>query len=223
MKIKTIIQLLLIPLPWVLRRFVLIRLCNWEISGSARIGFSFISAAKVSLKDGSRVGHLNFISGLDELALGQNSTIGNLNWVTGGLKTTSVRKSRKGKPTRALYLRDESAITNRHYIDCTDILAIGSFSTFAGVRSQVLTHAIDLVRCELSTAPVIIGDYTFIGSGCIILPGASLPSFSILGAGSVLRKSHDESWTLYAGNPARPIRLIDRGDKYFSRNRGAIG
>lgn len=57
---------------------------------------------------------------------------------------------------------------------------------------------------------VIIGKYCWIGMGAIILPGVELGDFTIVGAGSVVTKSHTEGYCVIAGNPARVIKLLEK-------------
>jgi acetyltransferase-like isoleucine patch superfamily enzyme len=47
------------------------------------------------------------------------------------------------------------------------------------------------------------------GANCTILPGITLAQGSILCAGSLLNKD-TKPWTIYAGNPARPISQRDK-------------
>lgn len=54
--------------------------------------------------------------------------------------------------------------------------------------------------------PVTIGDDVWIGTRSIILPGVTVGSHSIIGAGSVVTKDIPE-WAIVAGNPARLIRM----------------
>ena len=42
-----------------------------------------------------------------------------------------------------------------------------------------------------------------------MLPGASLPDYSVLGAGAVLNKEMSESGMVYAGVPAEPKKKIN--------------
>lgn len=49
--------------------------------------------------------------------------------------------------------------------------------------------------------PVVIGDDVWIGGHVIILPGVTIGSHSIIGAGSVVTKDIPE-WVVAAGNPA---------------------
>src|SRR5437868_8292114 len=62
-----------------------------------------------------------------------------------------------------LILHAHAAVTNRHIIDCTDLVTVGRFTTFAGFRSQFL-YALDrpYVGRQLS-APVSLGESSFVG------------------------------------------------------------
>ena len=58
---------------------------------------------------------------------------------------------------------------------------------------------------RFKTAPVIFENFANVGAGAIILPGVTLRAGSVVGAGAVITKD-TEPWTIYAGNPARPIK-----------------
>ena len=121
-----------------------------------------------------------------------------------------------------MILGSQSAITHRHIIDCTNAVHIGEFTTLAGYRSQILTHSIDLMDCRQSSAPVRIGDYCFIGTDCVLLGGSALPSYSALGAKSLLNKAYDQTYSLYAGVPAKPVKSLEPEMKYFQREVGFV-
>ncbi|MBU6997461.1 MAG: acyltransferase [Theionarchaea archaeon] len=70
-------------------------------------------------------------------------------------------------------------------------------------------------RASMTKGRIVIGDNTFIGIGCIILPGVSIGSNVIVGAGSVVRDSIPDS-VVAAGNPARVISSLER---YMSKER----
>jgi acetyltransferase-like isoleucine patch superfamily enzyme len=70
--------------------------------------------------------------------------------------------------------------------------------------------------------PIIIGDYTFVGTNVVVLGGSTLPDYTILGAKSLLNKSYNEEWKLYAGVPARPIAKVPKTAQYFSRTEGFV-
>lgn len=55
---------------------------------------------------------------------------------------------------------------------------------------------------------IVIGDYSYIGEGCMIMAGVSIGSNVIIGAGSVVTKSVPDGY-MVAGNPARYIGQTD--------------
>jgi len=61
-------------------------------------------------------------------------------------------------------------------------------------------------------APVAIGDGCFIGVGAAILPGVSLGRGCVVGPNTVVTRSFEAN-TVLLGNPARPIRMYDRGKR----------
>jgi maltose O-acetyltransferase len=88
---------------------------------------------------------------------------------------------------------------------------IGSFSLF-GPAVQVYTamHPMDaaLRRKQEYGKPVEIGADVWIGGGAIILPGVTIGSRAVIGAGSVVTRDVPED-VFAAGNPCRVIREIE--------------
>lgn len=149
------------------------------------------------------------------------ATISHLNWFTAFPTWRSdffsgIRRS------AALLLGPHATITSRHLIDCTDTVTIGEYALVAGYRSQILTHSIDLGKNRQDCAPIEIGRYCFIGSGVIILKAASVPDYSVVGAGSVYRDRFSESHWLYSGVPAVPVKQLDHMTRFFSRTYGTV-
>ena len=62
--------------------------------------------------------------------------------------------------------------------------------------------------CKTQTAPVIIGDNVWIGGGAILLPGVTIGSNTVIGAGSVVTKDIPSD-VIACGNPCRVIRKND--------------
>jgi acetyltransferase-like isoleucine patch superfamily enzyme len=170
----------------------------------------------------STIGTLTVCKGLKFLHLKQNSSIGRANWITGSPLGHQRHYRHQHDRRPELIVGEHSAITNRHLIDCTNSVTIGAFTTFAGFRSQILTHSIELENCRQSSAPVTIGDYSFIGTDCVLLGGSSLPDHSVLGAKSLLNKQYSEPFWLYAGNPARPVDRLSEDMGYFKRQVGFV-
>jgi acetyltransferase-like isoleucine patch superfamily enzyme len=172
---------------------------------------------------GSRIDHFTVAVNLDSLQMGENSSIGRSNWITGFPTGTDSRHFAHQPERRAeLLLGDHAAITKNHHIDCTNHISIGPYSTIAGYRSQLLSHSIDLQRSRQHSEPIIIGAYCFIGTNSVILGGSMLPDYSVLGALSMLNMPHSEPCSLYVGQPARRVKQIDPSAAYFTRSRGFV-
>lgn len=216
------LQCFLFVFPWPVRRLMLKLCLGYKLARTSRIGFSIIHAQDVVLGDYASIGHLSFVWGLERFVLGVHSHIGNLNWVSGFPRGEMTFF--RDEPVRAseLLLEEHSAITNRHHIDCANSVCIGRYATFAGAHSQILTHSVDFKNCKQSSQPVVIGEYCFVGTGCVLLKGARLANYCILGAGSVLRTADAEEYCLWSGVPAQKIRALAHDWKYFSRIEGYV-
>lgn len=176
------------------------------------------------MDENSYIGSLNVAIHLDSIFMGKNAIISRSNWIT-GFKTNSNSqhfKHQKGERRSELRLGNDSAITKHHHIDCTNLVEIGNYVTIAGYYSQILTHSINIENNIQDSKQVIIGDYTFVGTNSVILGGAQLPPYSILGAKSLLNKKYSQQYTLYGGNPAKPIKTISSEAKYFKRTEGFV-
>jgi acetyltransferase-like isoleucine patch superfamily enzyme len=215
-------QIFLFLFPWRPRRRILELLFAYHIDPMAKIGYSVVLTKHLVMKPCSRIGHLNFIRNLASLSMGEYGRIGNLNWITAFPKGGGNHFLEEVNRDPSLTIGAHSALTHRHLIDCTDRVSIGEFTTVAGWNTQILTHAIDLVRSRQGCAPVTIGNYCFVGSRALILKGARLPDRSVLGAGSVLTRPMGVAEKVYVGNPAVPVRSITREGKYFSRDEGFV-
>ncbi len=200
----------------------MIKVFGYRIHPTSRVGFSLILARDVILEEGAQIGHLNLCKGLDLLHLSAHSMIGNLNWITGFPTGPSPHFAHQTDRQPSLILGPHAAISNRHLLDCTARVAIGAYSIFAGFRSQILTHSVDLEHACQSAAPVEIGEYSFVGTDCVLLGGSALPNRSILAAKSLLNKKHTEELTLYGGVPAKPIKPVPATWAYFHRSTGFI-
>ena len=87
---------------------------------------------------------------------------------------------------------------------------IGSFTLF-GPSVQILTpmHPMNAEqrRREEFGKPVTIGEDVWVGGGAIILPGVTIGSRSVIGAGSIVTRDVPDG-VFAAGNPCRVIRAI---------------
>jgi acetyltransferase-like isoleucine patch superfamily enzyme len=209
-------------LPWVLRRWLLVTFLKYKIHPTSRIGFAWVVTEHLVMEEHSRIGALTVCRGLDLLHLKQHAGIGRGNWIVGCPAHDKRYFAHQHDRKSELVLGRHSAITNRHLIDCMNSVTIGDFSVFAGFRSQILTHSVDLENSRQSSAPLNIGDYCFVGTDSVLLGGGALPSYSVLGAKSLLNKQFSDNYWLYAGVPARPVTQLDSEMKYFKRKVGVV-
>ncbi len=219
---KRLLAALLLMLPWRLRRIALSKIFGYKFHPTARIGLSLICPERLEMDAGALIGNLTVCKGISLLKMGERSIIGNLNWISGFPESDRTFFSADVGRRPELILGAEAAVTTRHFIDCTNSVQIGKFTTFAGARSQILTHSIDLYECRQSSKPITIGEYCFVGTGSVLLGGSALPDYSVLGADSLLIKEYAEPYFLYAGNPARPIKQLPKEMAYFTRSTGFI-
>ena len=222
--VNDLVKIALIPLPWRVKRWLLEHLLGYRLDPSSYIGLSWVyPAGQLTMKAGARIGHGNVCRALDTIVLDEAATVGNWNWITG--RST-------GKPT--VYFRGESsrrselfvgahaAITRAHYLDCTNVITVGRYATVAGTRSTLVTHEIDIERGEQRSQGISIGEFCYVGTGCILLPGAVIPNRCVIAAGCVVRATLKEECAVYGGVPARWIRPLPADARYFTRVRGVV-
>ena len=172
---------------------------------------------------GSRIDHFTIAIHLDSIEMADQSTIGRNNWITGfSTKTSLLHFKHQADRQAKLIIGESAAITKNHHLDCTNTIQVGRFATIAGYHSQFLTHSINLIENRQDSAPITIGEYTFIGTNSVILGGAFLPSFCVLGAKSLLNKHYTQEWRLYGGAPAKELATIPKSAKYFTRTKGFV-
>jgi hypothetical protein len=218
--LRVLTQLVLMLLPWTLRRRALALFLGFSIAPSARVGFSLLLCRRVRIAAGCRLGSLTLVKGIEELTMEEGSRLGSLNWVTG--LPLANKSFFYDQPDRypALILGRSASITSRHYIDCTDRVTLGEFTVFGGWQSQLLTHSIDVAEARQRAAPVEIGRYCFIGTRVIFLKGAVLPDRCVVAAGSVYGRRDSEPLGLYSGVPAARVRELDAEHRFFHRQLG---
>ena len=219
---KRLIALASMFMPWPLRRAVLRAFLGYELAATSRIGFSFIYPKKLVMGENARIGHLTVCKGIDLLQLGEEASIGNLDWITGYPSDCPPHFAHQVDRKPQLVLAPHSAITNRHLIDCTERIDIGAFATVAGFATQLLTHSINLEANRQEAHPILIGEYCFVGTNCVVLGGAALPGYSVLGAKSLLNRAYTEGHTLYGGVPAKAIKPLPETTAYFQRKTGYV-
>ena len=92
---------------------------------------------------------------------------------------------------------------------------IGDFTLFGpGVQLLTPVHPFNaaLRRKEEYGRPITIGSDVWIGAAVLVLPGVSIGSRSVIGAGSVVTRDVPEG-VFAVGNPCRVVREISENDR----------
>ena len=215
-------KLIIFLLPWPLKRWLLQRWFGYVIDPSARIGLAWVYPKQLRMGKETRIDHFVVAIHLDTIEIGDYSTIGRSTWITGHPKDSTRHFTHQPDRRSQLIIGEHSAITKRHYLDCTHEVRIGRFTTIAGHHTELLTHSIDIIESRQDSHPIAIGDYCFIGTRCVILGGARLPERSVLAAGAVLTKPFEKSCAVYGGVPARHIKDLPPDARYFHRPTGFV-
>ena len=114
-----------------------------------------------------------------------------------GIRVYSPNKIRIG---------DNCSIGNNSLLDGRRGIEIGDNVDIAGyVKVLTLGHDLDDSSYKTIGGKVSIKNHASIFTGASILPGLIIEEGSVIALDSVLTKN-TESWTIYAGNPAKAIR-----------------
>jgi maltose O-acetyltransferase len=100
-------------------------------------------------------------------------------------------------------------------------VTIGDFTLLGpGVQILAAMHPMDaaLRRRQEYGRPVTIGDDVWLGAGALVLPGVTIGSRTVIGAGSVVTRDVPAD-VLAVGNPCRVVRAID--DRSLSDRTGS--
>ena len=209
--------------PWFMRRRLLTWLFGYRFHPGARISaLALVAPRRLVMGRNASIGAFTVIINLDDVVMGECAAINRSNWITGYPAGSSIRFTTESSRQARLVLEDHACITKHHHIDCTNSVRIGTFTTIAGYRSQILTHSINLRTSRQESRPVAIGAYCLVGTSCVILPGSALPDRCILGAMSLLAKPFTEELTLYGGVPAIAVKKLPDDYRYFSREQGFV-
>ena len=63
---------------------------------------------------------------------------------------------------------------------------------------------------KYNVAPIVIGDYSWIGMNSIVTAGVTLGPRTIVAAGAVVTKSFPEGFCVLAGVPAKVVKYLDK-------------
>ncbi len=216
--LKKIILILIVFLPNALKIIILNRFFNAKIDKTAKIGVSYIHCDTIIMGKNSRIGHFNTIKNLSRLQLDNDAGLGHFNKISALPLGSNKHFTHDTTRSPHFIMHQHSGMTGHHYIDCCGGVTVGEFTIIAGMRTSIFTHGINIQTNTQEASGVMVGKYCMIGTQSIILKGASLPDYSVLGAGSVLQKAYTTSYTLYSGVPALPVKTFDTEAKFFNRD-----
>ncbi|WP_193015330.1 MULTISPECIES: sugar O-acetyltransferase [Gammaproteobacteria] len=110
---------------------------------------------------------------------------------------------------------------NLTILDCASVKIGHHVMCAPNVSILAATHPIDpeIRSSELEYAlPITIGNYVWLGAGCLVLPGVTIGDNCVIGAGSVVTKSIPAN-SVAVGNPCRVIRQVSEKDKIEAEKR----
>jgi len=212
-------------LPSFLKRPLYRGLFGYRVGKGVRIGFSIIAVRNCDIADGTTIGHLNLFLGTDRLTIGEHVRIGHLNIIRGGSDVSIGRYCEilrmneinsipdpivVNTVDQTFVLGEGSVIAASHKIDFTDRVELGKRVIVGGRNSSFWTHNRQM------TEPIIVGDYSYLGSEIRMTPGSEIPAKCIVGIGAVVTKKFEGEYKLIAGVPAKIAKDLDEDGRFLT-------
>lgn len=194
----------------------MLNVLGYNIAISARVGpLLLLRVGFIILGPHARIGPFNVIRDISGLTMDAHASLGQWNWIS----ASSVLIAAGGQGT--LSIGESSAITSRHYLDCSGGISVGRYSTVAGVRSTFITHGIDWNLSQQRTKAIQIGDYCLISSNVDVAPGTKIANRVVVGMGSTVSGHLQLDENLYIGGRATAVKSGLSG-RYFTRTSGFV-
>jgi len=96
------------------------------------------------------------------------------------------------------------------YIQTIGRIEIGDYTQIGpGVAIISGNHDTSNLRSHIEDK-VVIGRSCWLGANSVVLPGVHLGDHTIVGAGAVVTKSFPEGRVVIAGNPAKPVKNLNK-------------
>ena len=136
-------------------------------------------------------------------------------------KGSSIHMMVRLYDAKNIRIGEDSIIGEGTVLDGREKLIIGSH---VDIASEVMIyngeHDVNDEKFKAVFAPVIIGDYVFIGPRAIILPGITIGKGAVIGAGAVVTKNVEE-FKIVGGVPAKEIGERQNKDLNYKLGRAA--
>jgi acetyltransferase-like isoleucine patch superfamily enzyme len=170
-----------------------------------RIGpFNLLRVRRLVMRREAYVGYGNAVRGPVSVRLGPRSSIGNRNVVIRAGHAAAFGPAN-------LWLGELSKITAGHYVDTTETIRFGDFTTLAGVGSQLWTHGFVHAGHGEGRAQVLgglrFGDNVYIGSACVVSPGVTIADQVMVGSHASIARDLDTPG-FYVPPPLRALERV---------------
>lgn len=139
---------------------------------------------------------------------GYNSTIDSSKknvWSVCGSASLIIRDN-VGMTSTGIYCNDKIEIGNHVLIGADTLIMDTNFHSMdykiRGTPKEGYRH-----KGTIRTAPVVIEDYVFIGTRCIICKGVHIGEGAVIAAGSIVVRDVP-AWQVWGGNPAKYIKSL---------------
>lgn len=223
-RLRLVTLALVALLPKAVKPVLYRHLFGYRIGRRVRIGVSLLDARSCEIGDDTAIGHGNAFIGVGTLVLGDHVRIGSLNLLRGGDEirlgpwveiirrnelNSIVDADRVNPADPRLLVGAGSVITDGHRLDFTDRIELGRRVIVGGRNSSLWTHN------RQRTAPIFVGDRTYLGSEIRMAPGASVPARCIVSLGSVVIGKIADEETIIGGVPAKVVRSLDERDRFL--------
>lgn len=176
-----------------------------RVHSTARVGpIIVLGCPRVEIGRDAVIGPLNVLRSMRRIHLGDQFLMGQLNYISAAREFQAFDEEAGVLTTGTL-----AVITNRHYLDSSGIIELGTRVIVGGTRVIMQTHEADLSTCTQVAGRITLAEGSMVATGCLLLKGSFLPRNSMLAAGSLLRGTAGEQEKhLYAGRPAAPVREL---------------
>ena len=183
----------------------LLRLAGHRVHRSARIGCSLVLVDRLYMGRSTRIGWLNTIKAR-RIVMRDKAYFGHLNWISGGLSIGMLEHGAIGHRNQInsdrlpgcrrrpqLRLGIWSKITAGHFVNCSETVLLGNYTTVAGFGSQLWTHGFvhhseGVGRGDVR-GKITIGNNVYIGSNCTLQPGITIANVVSVGSHASVAKS----------------------------------